>query len=67
MSALRTARRLLLGETWLLPCGLTLVVAGAVVLVRPLLGTGWRHAGGFVLLAGVCAVLALSVRAGARQ
>jgi hypothetical protein len=66
MSFLRTVKKLVLGETWLLPAGLTAVVAAAALLVRPLLSNGWHHFGGFVLLAGVAIVLVLSVSLSAR-
>jgi hypothetical protein len=65
MSFLRTLRKLLLGETWLLPVGLAIVLA-ATVLVRHLLGDGWHDVGGFVLLTGVAGVLLLSVAVSAR-
>ncbi len=66
MNALRTVRKLLLGETWLLPLGLAVIVALTALAVRPALAGRWRHAGGFVLLAGVVAVLLVSVAASAR-
>jgi hypothetical protein len=65
MSTLRALKKLVLGETWLLPAGLAAVVAAAGLLVKPLVDGAWQHAGGFVLLAGVLAVLLASVaRAG---
>lgn len=66
MSLLRTLRKLLLGETWVVPLGIGAVVLGAAVLVRPLLGDAWEHAGGFVLLAGVVVVLLAGVASSAR-
>jgi len=65
MTVLRTLRKLVLGETWLLPAGLAVVIVAAALVVRPALAGGWRHAGGFALLAGAIAVLVLSVAAGA--
>jgi hypothetical protein len=67
MSALRTLRKLLLGETWLLPLGLALVVTAAALLVEPALGAAWKHVGGFALLVGVLCVLLASVARGARR
>jgi hypothetical protein len=64
MSTLHTLKKLVLGETWMLPAGLTAVLLAALV-ARPLLEGAWKTAGGFVLLAGVCAVLASSVSASA--
>jgi hypothetical protein len=62
MSLVRTLRKLILGETWTLPAGIATVVLVTALIVRPLLGAGtWRHAGGFILLAGVAVVLMLSV------
>jgi hypothetical protein len=67
MSTLRTLKKLLLGETWFLPIGIALVVAAGGLLVRPLDHGVWRHVGGFVLLAGVLAVLLASVWRTARR
>lgn len=61
MRQLRTARKLILGETWLLPAGIAAVALVVAFVVRPLGGGAWHHAGGFVLLAGVLVVLAASV------
>jgi hypothetical protein len=61
MSLLRTLRKLILGETWVLPLGIATVVLLAVLVARPLMDHAWRQAGGFLLLAGVAAVLTLSV------
>jgi hypothetical protein len=66
MSTLRTLKKLILGETWLLPVGIAIVVATTALLVRPLAATAWHRAGGLVLLAGVLGVLAISVARGAR-
>ena len=65
MSLLRTLKKTLLGETWLLPAGLAACI-GASVAVRDLLGGGWRDIGGFVLLAGVIVVLLASVAVSSR-
>jgi hypothetical protein len=65
VSVLSTLRRLILGETWTLPVGIAAVVLVAAFVVRPMLDAGWDHTGGFVLLAGVCAVLLLSVSSSA--
>ncbi len=66
MTVLRTLRKLILGETWLLPLGITAVAVAAALVVRPLFGDAWDRGGGFVLLAGVAVVLALSVSLSAR-
>ena len=55
-------RKLILGETWVLPLGITVVVLIVALVVKPLMGDAWESAGGFVLLAGVCGVLLLSTR-----
>ncbi len=59
MSALR---KLILGETWVLPLALTAVVLVTALVIKPLMGDAWESAGGFVLLAGVIGVLVLSAR-----
>jgi hypothetical protein len=67
MSTLRTLKKLVLGETWLLPLGTAAVVAIAGLVVRPVLGrAAWEGAGGFLLLAGVVLVLLASVARSAR-
>jgi hypothetical protein len=59
---MKALRKLILGETWLLPLGLAAVVLVTAFVIKPLLGDGWEEAGGFVLLAGVCGVLLLTAR-----
>jgi hypothetical protein len=66
MTVARTLKKLLFGETWIMPLGLIAVLA-ATVLARHVLGEEWSHVGGFVLLTGVTAVLILSVRRSARR
>ena len=65
MTTLRILKKLLFGETWLLPAGIAIVLAGVALFVRPALPGSWPHLGGFLVLAGVVAVLLTSVaRAG---
>lgn len=66
MIVLSTLRKLVLGETWLLPLGLTAVALVVGLIARPLLSGAWDQFGGFLLLAGVIAVLVASVSASAR-
>jgi len=66
MTTLRTLKKLLLGETWILPVGVAVTVAGGAAL-RALAGDIWQHAGGLVMLAGVLVVLALSVESSVRR
>ncbi len=65
MTVLQTLKKLVLGETWLLPLGVVAVVALSLLL-QSALGKGWDHVGGFVVLAGVAFVLVLSVSLSAR-
>ena len=60
---IRTLRKLILGETWVLPIGVALAV-GAAGAVRVLAGEhGWWHdAGGFVLLGLVAVALLVAAR-----
>jgi hypothetical protein len=62
-AALTDLRRLLLGDTWDVPVGLALAIA-LTIGVRSLGAEGgwFEHAGGFLLLALVLAVLAASLR-----
>jgi hypothetical protein len=61
VNILRRVKKLLLGETWVLPLGTAAVVLASALVARPLLGAAWDRAGGFVLLAGVALVLTVSV------
>ena len=61
MTLLRTLRKLILGETWTLPLGVAATILLAGLVAKPLLGDAWRHAGGFVLLAGILVVLVAGV------
>jgi len=67
VSTLRTLKKLLLGETWVLPIGIGVVVGCAALLVRPLAADAWNTLGGFILLAGVLAILVASVAQGAQE
>jgi membrane protein implicated in regulation of membrane protease activity len=67
MSILVALKKLVLGETWLLPVGLAAVVAGAGLLARPLAPHLWHRLGGFLILAGVLAVVLASVARAARS
>lgn len=67
MSTLRTLKKLLLGETWLLPLGLAAIVLAAALVIRPLAPHAWTTIGGFVLLGGVVLVLLTSVGRGVRR
>jgi hypothetical protein len=60
MTVLRTLKKLLVGETWLLPAGLLAAFAVALV-ARQALDGHWARVGGFVLLAGVATVLLVTV------
>lgn len=61
MSTLHTLKKLVLGETWLLPLGVAVVVGGSDLIVRPLVGAEWHHVGGLIILAGIVALLLVSV------
>jgi hypothetical protein len=61
---MKALRKLILGETWILPLGITAVVLVTALVLKPLMGDAWAHAGGFVLLAGMIGVLTVSVRRG---
>ena len=60
MTTLRTLRKLILGETLVLPCGIAATLAAAL-LVREVAGEHWHRLGGFVLLGGVLVVLVVGV------
>ena len=59
---MKALRKLILGETWILPLGITAVVLVTALVLKPLMGDAWEQAGGFVLLAGACGVLLISTR-----
>ena len=60
MSWLVTLRKLVLGETWILPISVGLVITGALLL-RELGPDVWAQVGGPLLLFGVVLALVLSV------
>jgi hypothetical protein len=64
MTTLRALKKLLLGETWLVPLGVAAAVAVTGLLLRG--GAASARLGGFVLLVGVLALLVLSVARSAR-
>lgn len=66
MTLLRTLRTLVLGETWILPLGIGIIVGSSAIL-RSLLDQAWRDLGGFALLTGTLSVLVLSIALSARQ
>lgn len=66
MTTLRTLKKLLLGETWVLPLGVAVTLAGGAAL-RSLAGDIWQHVGGLVMLVGVLTVLAASVETSVRR
>jgi hypothetical protein len=67
MTTLRTLKKLILGETWILPVGLAITLAAGGLLLRPAANSDWPHLGGFLLLAGVLVVLLASVNRSARR
>jgi hypothetical protein len=62
MSTLRTLKKLLLGETWIVPLGLALTLAAAAAL-----GSIETWLGGTVLVVGVLAVALGSVSRTSRR
>ena len=63
---MRTARKLLFGETWVVPLGVALVLLTGALVVREAAPDAWAHGGGFFVLAGALAVLGLSVARSAK-
>ncbi|HEY4281093.1 MAG TPA: hypothetical protein VGM91_22965 [Conexibacter sp.] len=66
MTLLRTLKKLLVGETWLLPVGLLIAIAIALG-ARHALHQHWQHIGGFILLAAVGVVLLVTVARTSRR
>jgi hypothetical protein len=65
MTWLRAARKALFGETWVLPIGVALVIAGAA-LIEALAPKAFDSLGGPLLAAGVIGVLLIAVAGEAR-
>jgi hypothetical protein len=57
----KALRKLVLGETWALPIGVAVVLAGGLVL-KAVGGDFWEDDGGFLLLAGAVVTLSLALR-----
>jgi len=66
MSTLRTIKKLLLGETWILAEGIAMVLA-AGGLIRAVAAGTWADLGGAILLVGVMLVLFFCVTRTARR
>jgi hypothetical protein len=66
MTTLRAIKKLILGETWILPLGLAITLA-AGGLLRAVATTGWPNLGGFLLLAAVLLTLLASVNRSASR
>ena len=66
MTTLRTLKKLLLGETWTLPIGVAVTLAGAALL-RSLAPDVWSHLGGLALALAVLVVLYIGVARSARR
>jgi hypothetical protein len=64
---MRSLRKLLLGETLLLPLGIAAVTAAADLILQPLAPAAWHRLGGFVLLAAITSLLVVSVARTARR
>ena len=65
---MKALRKLVLGETWVLPLGVFAVVALALTLEWIADGAGWWvHAGGFIVLACVVVVLWASLAPARRR
>jgi hypothetical protein len=60
-------RQALLGETWLLPSGVAVLLVSCGLVLKPLLGDAWPHAGGPVLVGGALLLLVAAVRRGAGE
>lgn len=65
---MRALRKLVLGETWTLPVGVTATL-GVALALHALAGEAewWRRGGGFVVLALVLAALAASLAPARRR
>ncbi len=57
-------RKLLFGETWLLPGGIALLLVVCGLVLKPLLGDAWDDVGAVVLVVGVLSLLVAAVRRG---
>jgi hypothetical protein len=67
MTTLRTLKKLLLGETWVLPLGVAAILAGGAI-VRSIAPDAWSAVGGLLLAAAALLVLCLAVaRSAARS
>jgi hypothetical protein len=57
----KALRKVVLGETWVIPIGVALVLAVGLAL-RAAGGDAWEDDGGFVLLAGILVTLSAALR-----
>ena len=66
MTFLRTLRKLVLGETWVLPLGVA-AIAGAALAIDAIGSDAWQDAGGLAVLVAVAGLLVASVATSARR
>jgi hypothetical protein len=57
-------RKVVFGETWILPVGVAFLILSSKFILKPLLGTVWTDLGGVILLALVLLLFTVSLRRG---
>lgn len=65
MSLLRTLRKLVLGETWVLPIGVAVLMLASGLVLRPLDRGLWHDLGAVVLVVAVVGLLVWAIARGA--
>lgn len=64
---LTSLRRLIFGETWMIPLGVGAALVLALLMRAAVPETAWETAGGFCLAASIVAALAYSLRRAPRE
>ena len=59
---MKALRKLVFGETWILPVGIAVLLLGCELVLKPLLGGNWADAGGAIILTFVLALFVLALR-----
>ena len=61
---MKALRKLIFGETWLLPAGIALMLLVAGLVLKPLMGASWADYGAAILLIWVVGLLVIALRRG---
>jgi hypothetical protein len=60
----KALRKLIFGETWILPLGIAVLLLISGLVLKPLLGSSWSDVGGILLVVYVVGLFVIVLRRG---